>query len=113
MANSGVLYPSLQTTGETHQIRADAEGSALTGRHAHRGRHHIQDSKHHGGEDGQGGDLIEAQRLARDEQGRRSDDQALNQILNHAVDDFCNAVVHFYTQGFEKNPRLGEKGEVK
>jgi hypothetical protein len=84
----------LQATGEAHEIGADTERRTLASRNAHRRGNGVQDGEDNGGEDGQGGDLIEAERLAGDEQRRRSNDETLDQVLDDTVDDLCNAVVH-------------------
>lgn len=101
----------LQTTGETHEVGADTERRTLASRNTHRRGNGVQDSEDDGGEDGQGGDLIEAERLAGDQQSRRSNDETLDQVLDDTVHDLSNAVVHSIFKLVEKK-RIGYGGEM-
>ena len=88
---------SLQAPGEPDKVGADTERGALACRNAHGGTYSIKDGKDNRGENGEGRDLIHGERLAGDEQGRRSDHQALDEIFDYAVNNFGNSVVHSYT----------------
>ena len=87
----------LQTTREPDQVRADTEGGTLACRNTHRRAYSVKNGEDNRGEDGQGGDLIHGQGLAGDEQGRGSDNETLNQILDDTVDNFGDSGVHLYT----------------
>ena len=96
----------LETLGESNQVGANTKGGALSCRNTHGGAHSVQDSEDNRGEDGQGGDLIHGERLAGDEKGRSSDNQALNEIFDHTIDNFSDSVVHYILLTQEKK-RIG------
>ncbi len=52
---------------EAHQIGAESEAGALAGRNTNTRAHRIKDGKHNRGEHGEGGHLIEGERLLGDE----------------------------------------------
>lgn len=84
----------LQTCGEAHQICAQSEAGSLTRRYTDGGRDSIKDGKDDGGEDGEGGDLIERQSALRDEDGGGGDNKTLDQVLNDAIDNFSKSVTN-------------------
>lgn len=69
---------NLTAHGEANEVGAETEASALAGRNADGWGEHIQDGEDRGGEEGKGGNLVEGQSLARDEERRRRDGETLN-----------------------------------
>ncbi len=66
----------------------------MTRRYTDGGRDSIKDGKDDGGEDGEGGDLIERQSALRDEDGGGGDNKTLDQVLNDAIDNFSKSVTN-------------------
>jgi hypothetical protein len=86
---------NLTAARESNEVGTETESSALTGRYANRGREDIQERKDGRRREGEGTDLIQAQGLLGDIDGRNSNGQALQQILQRTVYNFANTKVHF------------------
>ena len=84
----------LQTGRKANEICAQSEAGALSSRNSHARAHSIKDGKHNGGENGEGGDLIQREGLLGDKDGRGSNHKTLDQILNNAVNNFSKSVAH-------------------
>ena len=64
--------------GEADEVRTETEASTLSRRHTDRRRDQVQHGENSRGHEGERGDFIERKRLAGDEDGSASDDEALN-----------------------------------
>jgi len=84
----------LQAGREADEVGAETEAGTLTGSHANGGRDSVKDGKDDGGEDGEGGDLIERQSALRDEDGSGGNNETLDQVLNDAIDNFSKSVTN-------------------
>ena len=80
--------------GEANEVRTETESSTLASRDTDGRRHEVEHGEDSRGNEGEGGYLIERERLAGDEDSGTSDDEALDQILDSAVDNFRN--VHLF-----------------
>ena len=83
-------------TGEANEVGADTEASALASRRADRGRDDVEDREDGRGDNAERHDLIPGERAAGDKDGRNRDEETLNEILNHAIDDFRRGVHAVY-----------------
>ena len=83
-------------TGEANKVGADTEASALASRRADRGRDDIEDSEDSRGDNAERHDLVPWERAAGNKDGRNSDEEALNEVLNHAINDFRRGVHAVY-----------------
>ena len=79
---------------EADEVGTQTEAGTLTGRNANRRGDGVQDGKHNGGENSEGGDLIQREGLLGDKDGRGSNHKTLDQILNNAVNNFSKSVAH-------------------
>ena len=79
---------------EADEVGAESEPGSLTCRNSHARAHSIQDGKHDGGENSEGGDLIHREGLLGDKDGRGGNHKTLDQILNNAVNNFSKSVAH-------------------
>ena len=79
---------------ETDEVGAETEAGTLAGRNTNGGGEDIQNGEHRRSEQGQRGNLIQRQRLARDENSGRRNYKALNQILNSASNNLTKIAVH-------------------
>jgi len=68
----------LQAAREAHQVSTKTEASTLSGRHTDRRGDQVQDGEDRRGNEGECGDFIKRQALARDEDSSASYDEALN-----------------------------------
>ena len=84
----------LHACREADEICAESKAGTLTSRNANRRGNRIQDGKHNGGENGEGGDLIHREGLLGDKDGRGGNHETLDQILNNAVNNFSKSVAH-------------------
>jgi hypothetical protein len=78
----------LQATREAHEVRTETEASTLASSHTDRRRHEVEHGEDGRGDEGKRGDLIERERLAGDEDSSTSHHEALDQILDSAIDNF-------------------------
>ena len=85
----GRLEPA---AGEANEVGADTEASALASRRADRGRDNVEDSEDGRSDNAERHDLIPGERAAGDEDRRHRDEETLDKILNHAIDDFRRGV---------------------
>lgn len=79
---------------EADQICAQSEAGSLAGRNTDGGRDSVQDGEDDRGEDSESRDLIQWQRLLWDKNGRRRNNETLDQVLNDAIDNFSKSVAH-------------------
>lgn len=84
----------LHACREADEVGTQTKAGTLTGRNANRRGDGVQDGKHNGGENGEGGDLIHREGLLGDKDGRGGNHKTLNQILNNAVNNFSKSVAH-------------------
>ena len=82
------------THGEADQVGTKTEAGALTCRNTDGGRDGIKDGEDNGGENRESRDLIQWQRLLWDKNGRRRNNETLDQVLNDAIDNFSKSVAH-------------------
>ena len=80
--------------GEADKVGTQTKAGTLTGRNANRRGNSIKDGKHNGGENSEGGDLIQRKGLLGDKDGRGGNHETLDQILNNAVNNFSKSVAH-------------------
>ena len=92
---------------EADEVSAETEAGTLTGGNTNRGRDRIKDGKHNGGEDGEGGDLIERQSALRDEDSGGGDNKTLDEVLNNAIDNFSKSVAH-HDSIFTRKKKCGD-----
>ena len=85
---------NLHAGRKANEICAQSEAGALTCRNSHARAHSVQDGKHNGGENSEGGDLIHREGLLGDKDGRGGNHETLDQILNNAVNNFSKSVAH-------------------
>lgn len=86
------LSVTLQVHWKSNEICTESESGSLAGCNTDRGRNSVQDGKHDGGQNGQGGNLIQRESLLRDEDRSGGDDQTLDQILNDAINNLSKSV---------------------
>ena len=82
------------THGEADQVGTETEAGTLTCRNTDGGRDGIKDGEDDCGEDGESRDLIQWQSLLWDKNGRRRNNETLDQVLNDAIDNFSKSVAH-------------------
>ena len=80
--------------GEADQVGTQTESSTLAGRNTDGGRDGIKDGKDNRSENSERRDLIQWQRLLWDKNGRRRNNETLDQVLNDAIDNFSKSVAH-------------------
>ena len=90
--NTKLDWCCLEVHGEADQIGAKSKTCALSCGNTDRGRDGVQDGKHDGGQNGQGGNLIQREGLLRDEDRSGGDDQTFDQILNDAINNLSKSV---------------------
>jgi hypothetical protein len=78
----------LQAAGEADEVRTETEASALASRHTDGRGDEVKHGEDGRGDEGERGDFIEGEGLAGDEDGRTSNDEAFDQILDSTVDNF-------------------------
>jgi len=79
---------------EADKVGTQTEAGTLAGRNTDGGRDSVKDGKDNRGEDGESRDLIQWQRLLWDKNGRRRNNETLDQVLNDAIDNFSKSVAH-------------------
>lgn len=79
---------------EADKVGTQTEAGTLTGRNTNGGRDSIQDGEDDRGEDSEGRDLIQWKSLLWDKNGRRRNNETLDQVLNDAIDNFSKSVAH-------------------
>ena len=89
-----VSYMYLHAGREADKVGTQTKAGTLTGRNANRRGNGVQDGKHDGGENSEGGDLIHREGLLGDKDGRGGNHKTLDQILNNAVNNFSKSVAH-------------------
>jgi hypothetical protein len=83
-------------TGEANEVGANTEASALASRGADRGRDNVKDREDGRGDNAERHDLIPGERATGNKDSRNSDKETLDEILNHAIDDFRRGVHAVY-----------------
>lgn len=84
----------LHASRETDQVGANTEAGTRAGRGADRGGIDIEDGKDGQGSQGDRADLIHTQLLAREQVARNGDGEALQGILDQALDEVGNIDSH-------------------
>ena len=84
-----MLLIYLHSSGEADEVGTNAEPCTTAGLGAHAGHIHIKDAEGGSGGEGDQSDLIESKRLLRDSEGRDGDEQALNEVLDGTLNEFC------------------------
>ena len=84
----------LQTGRKANEICAESEPGSLSCSNTHARADSIKDGKHNGGENSEGGNLIQREGLLGDKDGRGGNHETLDQILNNAVNNFSKSVAH-------------------
>ena len=74
--------------GEADEVGTETEASALASRHTDGRGDEVKHGENGRGDEGERGDFIEGEGLAGDEDGRTSNDEAFDQILDSTVDNF-------------------------
>ena len=80
--------------GEADKVGTQTEACTLAGRNTDGGRDSVKDGKDDRGEDSESRDLIQWQSLLWDKNGRRRNNETLDQVLNDAIDNFSKSVAH-------------------
>jgi hypothetical protein len=86
--------PLITLHWKAHQFKSKAQPGSLSCSNTDGGRDSVKDGKDDGGEDGEGGNLIQRQSALWDEDGGSGDNETFDQILNDAVDNFGKSVAH-------------------
>ena len=84
-----MLLIYLHSSWEADEVGTNAEPGATAGLGAHAWHIHIEDAEGSGGGEGDQSDLIESQRLLRDGECGDCDKQALDEVLDGTLNEFC------------------------
>jgi hypothetical protein len=87
----------LSNTGEADEVGAETESSTLASRYTDGRGDQVQDRKHGSRNEGERGDLVNRERLAGDEDRSTSHYEALNQILDSAINNFGDVHLILYS----------------
>lgn len=80
--------------GEANEVCAESKTGSLSCSNTDGGRDSVKDGKDNRGENRESRDLIQWQRLLWDKNGRRRNNETLDQVLNDAIDNFSKSVAH-------------------
>ena len=85
---------------EPDQVGAETEAGTLAGREPNAGRQEVKQSEGHGGHNGDGQDLLNVELLLGDDEGRKRNGEALQEVLDRTCDELSNCeTVHLIFWG--------------
>ena len=84
-----MLLIHLHATWETNKVGTNAEPGTTAGLGAHAWHIHIKDAEGGGSGEGDQSDLIKSQGLLRDGECGDGDEQALDEVLDGTLNEFC------------------------
>jgi hypothetical protein len=83
--------------GEANKVGTETEARTLARRHADRRGDQVQNSEDRRRNERERGNLVKRKRLPGDEDGCTSNHEALNQVLDRAIDNFRDVHVFLYS----------------
>ncbi len=87
------------TLREADELGTETEAGTLACRNTNRGGEEVEDGEDDRGEDREGRDLGHVELALGDDDGRNSDGETLNEILDHTSDDVRNHGIHLLITG--------------
>jgi hypothetical protein len=89
-------------TGEADEVRTETEACTLASRHTDGRGDEVEDGENGRRHEGECGDFIEGESLPGDEDGRTSNDEAFNEVLDCAIHNFSNVhlILYFLVRNF-------------
>lgn len=100
----------LQAPRESYEICTDTEAGTLASRDTDGRGDEVENREDGGGDERQGGDLVNRQCLPGDKKRGASDNETLNEIFDRTVDNFSNVHISLYSVKRKFNAESKDKG---